>query len=136
MTAPAALVQTCLKPARHKDVRLELRHVQHRLSPGEIDALVTAYQAGRSLAALGREFKLHKRTVHAHLIRAGVDLRPQQVLTPEQVVEVIELYQGGATLKQLGPQFGVANASIRNYLIREGIRLRAAKRQSRRPQAS
>lgn len=72
--------------------------------------------------------------MHAHLVRAGVDLRPQQVLTPEQVVEVIKLYQSGATLKQLGPQFGVANASIRNYLIREGIPLRAAKRQSYRLQ--
>jgi lambda repressor-like predicted transcriptional regulator len=128
MTIPTALVQANLTPARHPNVRLELRHVQHRLSPGEIVALVTAYQAGRSLAALSREFKLHKRTVHAHLVRAGVELRPQQVLTPEQVAEVIELYQSGATLKQLGLQFGVANASIRNYLLREGIQLRAAKR--------
>jgi hypothetical protein len=67
--------------------------------------------------------------VHAHLVRAGVDLRLQQVITREQVGEVIELYKGGATLKQLGPRYGVANASIRNYLIREGIKLRAAKRQ-------
>jgi DNA-binding CsgD family transcriptional regulator len=131
MTAPAMLVQTGLTPARHKDVRLELRHAQHRLTPVEIDALVATYKAGRSLAALGREFKLHKRTVHAHLVRAGVDLRPQQVLTPEQVGEVIGLYRSGATLKQLGPRFGVANASIRNYLIRAGIQLRAAKRSAR-----
>jgi hypothetical protein len=106
MTKPAALVQADLTSARHMDVRLE-----------------------QSLAALGRQFKLHKRTVHAHLVRAGVDLRPQQVLTPEQVVEVIELYKGGATLKQLGPQFGVANASIRNYLLRARVELRAAKPQ-------
>ncbi|MEO7259977.1 MAG: hypothetical protein ABI047_01720 [Jatrophihabitantaceae bacterium] len=72
--------------------------------------------------------------MHAHLVRAGVDLRPQQVLTAEQVDEVITLYRSGATLKQLGPRFGVANASIRNYLIREGIQLRAAKRQSWRPE--
>lgn len=131
MTTPAALVQADLASGRRDDVRLELRCAQHRLSPGEIDALVAAYQAGRSLAVLGREFRLHKRTVHAHLVRAGVDLRPRQVLTREQVGEVIELYQSGATLKQLGPQFGVANASIRNYLLRAGVELRAAKRQSR-----
>jgi lambda repressor-like predicted transcriptional regulator len=116
MTTPAALVQADLTPARHKHVRLELSQGQHRLGPVEIAALVAAYEAGRSLAALSREFKLHKRTVHAHLVRAGVDLRPQQVLTSAQVVEVIKLYRLGATLKQLGPQYGVANASIRNYL--------------------
>jgi lambda repressor-like predicted transcriptional regulator len=132
MTASAALVQADLASVRPGDVRLELRRVQHRLNPQEVAALVASYQTGQSLAALGREFQLHKRTVHAHLARAGVDLRPQQVLTPGQVTEVIRLYQSGATLKQLGPQFGVANASIRNYLIREGIRLRAAKRRTGR----
>jgi DNA-binding NarL/FixJ family response regulator len=131
MTAPAALVQADLAPPHHKDVRLELCRVQHRLGPGEIAQLVAAYEAGRSLAALGRLFKLHKRTVHAHLARAGVDLRPQQVLTPEQVAEIIELYRDGATLKQLGPKFGVANASVRNYLLKAGVELRAAKRPPR-----
>ena len=131
MTTPAALVQTGLAPPHRDDVRLELHQVQHRLSPAEIDAMVAAYEAGRSLAALSREFKLHKRTVHAHLVRAGVDLRPQQVLTSEQVAEVIKLYRSGATLKQLGPQYGVANASIRNYLLRARVELRAAKRRAR-----
>jgi lambda repressor-like predicted transcriptional regulator len=129
LTTSAALVQADLTPVYNEHVRLALRQRQHRLSPTEIGALVAAYEAGRSVTALSREFKLHKATVHTHLVRAGVDLRPQQVLTPEQVVEVIELYQSGATLKQLGPQFGVANASIRNYLLGAGISLRAAKRQ-------
>jgi hypothetical protein len=82
---PAALVQADLTPPHHDDIRLELRCDQHRLNLQEIDSLVAAYQAGESLAALGRQFKLHKRTVHAHLIRAGVTPRRQQVLTPQQV---------------------------------------------------
>jgi DNA-directed RNA polymerase specialized sigma24 family protein len=128
MIASAAVVQVGLTPTRPEDIRLELRQSQHRLSPREIAALVAAYKVGRSVAALSREFKIHKETVHTHLVRAGVDLRPQQVLTPEQVDEVIALYQRGATLKQLGPQFGVGHNTIRNYLLRAGVELRAAKR--------
>jgi lambda repressor-like predicted transcriptional regulator len=137
MIVPAALAQADLAPPRHKDIRLELCRVQNCLSPGEVSALVAAYKAGRSLAALSRQFKLHKRTVHAHLVRARRRCPSAQVLTHEQVGEVIELYQGGATLKELGPQFGVANASIRNYLIRGGIQLRAAKRgRTRQPEST
>ncbi|MDQ1742353.1 MAG: hypothetical protein QOE23_692, partial [Pseudonocardiales bacterium] len=74
------------------------------------------YCSGASVAALGRQFDLHEQTVRAHLERAAVELRPQQVLTPDQVIEIAELYRCGASLRQLGCQFGVATGSIRNYL--------------------
>jgi DNA-directed RNA polymerase specialized sigma24 family protein len=107
-----------------------IRQTQHRLSPSEAGALVSAYQAGRSVAALSRDFKINKSTVQAHLVRANVPLRPQKVLTADQAVEVVALYLAGQTLKQLGPKFGVGHNTVRNYLLRAGVELRAAKRRT------
>lgn len=83
---------------------------------------------GTSIKALGRQFGLHEQTVRAHLERAAVQLRPQQVLTASQVDEIAELYLADASLRQLGLQYGVANNSIRNYLLRAGVELRDARR--------
>ncbi len=130
-TAWLAAVSRSRTVPQESATRLDIRQAQHRLSPAETGALVSAYQAGRSVAALSRDFKIHKSTVQAHLVRAGVVLRPQKVLTADQATEAIELYLAGATLKQLGPKFGVGHNTIRNYLLRAGVELRAAKRQTR-----
>jgi lambda repressor-like predicted transcriptional regulator len=89
---------------------------------------VECYRSGASIKALGRQVGLHEQTVRAHLERAAVELRPQQVLTAPQVAEIAELYRAGASLRQLGLQYNVANNSIRNYLLRAGEPLRAARR--------
>jgi transposase-like protein len=54
--------------------------------------LVDAYKAGASQAELARRFGVHAQTVHAHLRRQGVKLRPLKVLTDVQEAEVMRLY--------------------------------------------
>lgn len=120
-------IQSCGTP-RDAAVHPGNRQTQYRLSPSEAGALVSAYQAGQSVAALSREFKLDKSTVQAHLVRANVPLRPQKVLTPDQAAELANLYLAGETLKQLRPKFGVGHNTVQNYLLRAGVELRAAKR--------
>jgi DNA-directed RNA polymerase specialized sigma24 family protein len=109
-------------------VRFHLQQAQVRLSPASADALISAYQSGRSIAALSRDFKINKSTVQAHLVRANVRLRPQKVLTADQAAQVVTLYMAGKTLKELGSKFGVGHNTVRNYLLRAGVEMRAAKR--------
>jgi len=90
--------------------------------------LVKSYRAGIAIKALSRQFGLHEQTVRAHLERAAVELRPQQVLTAAQAAEIAELYRAGVSLRQLGLQYNVADNSIRNYLLRANVELRAARR--------
>lgn len=108
----------------------------HKLQLGEITALIDSYRGGTSIKALGRQFKLHEQTVRAHLERAGVELRPQQVLSECQVEEIIQLYRAGASLRQLGLQYDVASNSVRNYLLRAGVQLREARRLPRQASVS
>jgi hypothetical protein len=64
--------------------------------------LAERYRSGTSIKALGRQFDLHEQTVRAHLERADVKLRPQQVLNQIEVEEISELYLAGVSLRQLG----------------------------------
>jgi DNA-directed RNA polymerase specialized sigma24 family protein len=131
--AAIAPLRRAKRTQQHGTVTRRICQVQHRLTAPEVQTLVAAYQHGRSMAALARDFELDKSTVRAHLVRAGIELRPQAVLTPAQVAEVVLRYKAGNTLKQLGPQFGVSHNTIRNYLMRERVQLRAAWRQPRHP---
>ena len=126
VSAPSNLNET--RPYRYRNRDMTSFQANRKLQPAEIAALIASYSGGTSIKALGRQFKLHEQTVRAHLERAGVKLRPQQVLSQDQVDEITQLYQAGASLRQLGLQYDVAGNSIRNYLLRAGVQLREARR--------
>jgi hypothetical protein len=48
---------------------------QRRLSAEQVDQLVAAYQAGKTVRELASQFDLHRTTVLAHLERQGVSRR-------------------------------------------------------------
>lgn len=52
------------------------RHHQRKTDHATRRAIVAGYSAGRSMAALGREFGLSVKTVRKTLEDAGVELRP------------------------------------------------------------
>jgi hypothetical protein len=56
--------------ARGPNVR-ELRQVQRRLSPVEVEALLADYEAGRHVGELARVYGIHRSTVSAHAARAS-----------------------------------------------------------------
>jgi hypothetical protein len=56
--------------ARGPDVR-QLRCVQRRLSPAEVEALLADYDAGGWVGELAKVYGIHRTTVSAHVARAG-----------------------------------------------------------------
>jgi hypothetical protein len=56
--------------ARGPNVR-ELRCVQRRLSPAEVEGLLADYEAGGWVGELPRTYGIHRTTVSAHIARTG-----------------------------------------------------------------
>jgi len=51
------------------------RQVQRRLTPKEIEQLLTEYRAGDSMQELARKWRLHRTTVTEHLRRSSIAVR-------------------------------------------------------------
>lgn len=85
--------------------------MQHHLSAeGEI-AVVATYQAGKTINAVAREFKLHRTTVTAILDRHGVPVRAHH-MTENLVNEARALYESGLSLAGVGARLGFDAATI------------------------
>ena len=74
--------------ARGPNIR-ELRCIQRRLSPAEVEALIADYEGGGRVGEPARIYGIHRTTVSAHMSRAG---KTPGELTGAQVGE------GGAAL--------------------------------------
>lgn len=109
-----------------KDLIARSIQVKHRkLKPDEIKRLVRHYQLGTCVSELAREFDVHRGTVHAHLVRAGVERRVVlPALGDEAADEAIELYERGLSLTVVGEKLGVSAGSAKRALIERGVRIR------------
>ena len=95
------------------------RSVQRRLDGPEIDRLVTGYQRGQSLADLATEFRLHRRTVAAHLEARGVPRRVNQPkMTQVDIHDAARRHQAGESLAAIARSLEVDPSTVRRALNR------------------
>jgi hypothetical protein len=107
-------------------IRRTLVQPNHKLQPAEIDQLVELYASGLDLTKLGRRFHVHRQTARSHLLRCGVELRPQwQSLSGRQVRDLVALYESGLSTYQLGARFERNPNTIRRVLLAAGVRMRS-----------
>lgn len=99
------------------------RQDQRRLSPEQVEGLLSAYRDGSTIRELSQEFGVHRTTVTTHLERAGVELR-QMGLAPADVPAVIEAYRAGQSLATVGTTFGVDAKTISAALREAGEQAR------------
>lgn len=118
--------------ARGPNVR-ELRCVQRRLSPLEIEALIADYEGGGRVGELARVYGIHRTTVSAHVARAGKTLGQ---LTEAQVDAAVRLYEQGWSLPTVGRHFHVAGRAIRRLLDGRAVSIRVRGRVAARAVAS
>lgn len=97
--------------------------VQRHLDPEEQIAVVTMYQAGKTINAVAREFKLHRTTVTAILDRHDVVVRSRS-MSPQQVRRAQELYESGYSLADAGRILGFDPATIAARLRETGTKIR------------
>ncbi|SDI62004.1 hypothetical protein SAMN04488693_1167 [Arthrobacter subterraneus] len=120
-----------MRDARGRMVR-SIGMTQTLLRPVQVDELVGLYEAGATLAQLGRQFGVDRRTVAAHLVRRAVPIR-QDGLDGLLVAEAAALYESGLTLLQVGMRFGVSQQTVRRSIAAEGVTIRPS---GRRPQST
>jgi len=85
-----------------------------------------AYQAGQSLLQLAWAFRIHRRTVAAHLEQRGVAIRTtKRKLSDRDVTEAARRYVDGDSLVILGEALGVSPDTVRRELHQAGVALRS-----------
>ena len=98
---------------------------QRRLSPTDIDDLISAYQAGATISQLAVEFGVHRTTVAGHLDRDGVARHNEQRTWDDEIlIQAAELYSTEWSLADVADQFGVDAQTVANRFRRAGVAVR------------
>ena len=85
--------------------------VLRRLSPTQIDRLVSLYAQGASVAALVAQYGVHRTTAMTYLERRGVAPRRQgRKMNDDSVTVAVQRYEGGLSLAAVAAEFGSTNA--------------------------
>jgi AraC-like DNA-binding protein len=119
-----------LEPERQVDVSKSRAHLARQLRPADIGELIQKYQAGESMNALARLYKLHRTTVAGHLQKAGITPR-NVTISDKQVSRAVELYESGLSLAAVGKKLGFNDTTIHTHLKRRGVQMRSANRTRR-----
>jgi hypothetical protein len=101
------------------------------LKPAQVDALITSYQAGRTIKELAAEFHIDRHTVSAHLHRTGVTTH-RSGLDQQQSIEAARLDDAGWSSGRLAQRFGVSADSTLKTLRAEGVQIRPRRAGPRR----
>ena len=96
-----------------------------RLTTGEVERAITAYEAGAKLDEVAAQFGVHRHTVASHIKATGVRLR-YAALTDDQIVEARQLYDEGRSFAQIGEQLGKDPSGIWRAFKLAGIPRRDA----------
>lgn len=99
--------------------------VQRHLSADEQGEVVKSYQAGKTINAVAREFRLHRTTVTSILDRHGVPVR-SHYMTEKHLDEARMLYESGLSLARIGDRLSFDAQTVRTHLFRAGVQIRGA----------
>jgi Putative ATPase subunit of terminase (gpP-like) len=111
-------IQPVFRPASQvvrRPFRLEVR-----LTPGEREEIVAAYQAGAPSTALATTYGLGKGSVLRLLRNAGVAMR-NQGLSEADINVAVALYAAGWSLARIAEQYGVNDMTVRAALLKRAV---------------
>jgi hypothetical protein len=99
------------------------RRVLRRLQQAEIDDVVTAYQAGATLAEMASAYRAHPQTISQALERRGV-ARRFHLLRDQRLERAIFLYRQGQSLATIGSELDVSPDTVGYALRMAGVPIR------------
>jgi len=98
---------------------VRVRQHQIRLNASQVAQLVADYQAGASVSALTRKYRIRHETAVRWLKINGVTIRPNRVGVPkERLAKAVALRNQGWSWYQLGRHYGCSHTAVRNALLR------------------
>lgn len=89
--------------------------------------LIAAYEAGESIRAIAKRFRVRTNRVTQVLNESGPDWRHpggRRRFSDEDAAEFARAYQAGEGLVQIGKRYEVSAKIVRDYLVRAGVQLR------------
>jgi transposase len=89
-----------------------------------VAAWVADYQAGKSISAIAQQYNVSSTTVHRHLHRQGVSMRPaapQRKVSDELVNRWVKEYLGGDSFEAIAQRHRVGTMTVHRYLRGQGI---------------
>ena len=101
-----------------------LPQIQHRLGPDQVTELVASYQAGTTVNALARTYRIDRTTVLEHLRRQGVQRRHPRRLQQADIDKAVELYGEGASLDSVALELRIGATTVRRLLNKAGVEIR------------
>lgn len=90
----------------------------------QAQALIVAYEAGATLAALSQRFGVSRQTVSSILKRHDITPHWSRRITSEEVDEAVRLYEQGLSLARVGQRFNTTDDTIRRHLLKRGVKMR------------
>lgn len=105
------------------ELKASICQAQRRLTPVEVESVVTRFQAGESMAMLARDYGCDRRTVSKHLRDAGLAGR-ETSFDPATVDTMVALYASGLSLAAVGHRVGASSGTVRKHLQDRGVVLR------------
>ena len=100
--------------------------VLRRLSPTQIDQLVSLYSQGATTDALAGKYGLHRTTVMTYLERSGVARRGHaRKMTDDAVAVAARRYELGRSLAAVASGFGIHQRTLARELRAAGVTIRA-----------
>ncbi len=97
-----------------------------RLSAADQVAVLRAYQAGDSMAALAARFDVRRSTISELLRRSASPMRAERAISDDDVDQAVWLYDQGQSLVRIGERLGYNAETIRKQLKRRGVVMRPA----------
>lgn len=121
LTQQARGMQSDAAPVEKQDA--PVRRLRRRLSPQQIEELVTRYNAGEDTPALSRAHGISRGGLRKLLLAQGVSFR-KQPMTPEDVERATCLYENGMSIKQVVERVGYSFGTVRRMLHENGVAVR------------
>jgi len=106
-------------------VARQIRQVQRRsFREEETEAIIFAYECGRSTNALAGDYGCHRRTISNHLKKHGVEVCRSKIKSEETSQEIVALYGRGHNAKEVGEFVGLSETTIQRHLLACGVAIR------------
>jgi DNA invertase Pin-like site-specific DNA recombinase len=89
-----------------------------------VTELVASYQAGTTVNALARTYRIDRTTVLEHLRRQGVQRRHPRRLQQADIDKAVKLYGEGASLDSVALELRIGATTVRRLLNKAGVEIR------------